>query len=112
MPRLGSVILLARACDKLAEGQLARMQAALVGGYRCARSTPHRDPARDRHAGAEVLAACGKLGMAARLSLARLRLLTPVVQHGLQALLKLFDYVLYLAARGRGWPAGLDRRGL
>ena len=78
------------------------MQAALVGGYRCAMSMPHCDPTKDRHAGAEVLAACGKLGMATRLSLARLKLLIPVVQHGPQALLRRFDY---LAARGRGRPA-------
>ena len=63
---------------------------------------PHRDPTRGRHVGADVLAACGKLGMAARLSFARLRLLIPVVQHGPQSLLRLFDY---LAARGGGWPA-------
>ena len=63
---------------------------------------PHRDPTKDRRAGAEVLAACGELGMATRLSLARLRLLIPVVQHGPEAFVRLFDY---LAARGRGWPA-------
>ena len=57
---------------------------------------------RDRHASAEVLAASGKLGMVTRLALARLRLLVPVVQHGPQALHRLFDY---LVARGTGWPA-------
>ncbi len=90
------------AWDKLASGQLARMQAALVSGYRSAMGMPHRDPTRGRHVGADVLAACGKLGMAARLSFARLRLLIPVVQHGPQSLLRLFDY---LVARGSGWPA-------
>ena len=63
---------------------------------------PHRDPTRDRCASAEVLAACGKLGMSTRLSLARLRLLGPVLLHGPRALLRLCDY---LAARGRGWPS-------
>ena len=57
---------------------------------------------RDRCASAEVLAACGKLGMSTRLSLARLKLLGPVLLHGPQALLKLRDY---LAARDRGWPS-------
>ena len=65
-------------------------------------SMPHGDPTRDRRASAEVLAACGKLGMVTRLTLARLRLLAPVVQHGPQAFHRLFDY---LAARGSGWPA-------
>ena len=89
------------AWDKLARGQLDRMQAALVGGYRSAMSMPHRDPTRDRHAGAEVLASAGRFGMSMRLSVARLRLLTTVVLHGPRALLLLFDY---LAARGCGWP--------
>ena len=40
--------------------------------------------------------------MATRLSLARLRLLGPVLMHGLRALLRLFDY---LVARDRGWPS-------
>ena len=65
-------------------------------------SLPHRDPTRDRSASAEVLAACGKLCMATRLSLARLRLLGPVLTHGPQALLRLCDY---LVARSRGWPS-------
>ena len=56
---------------------------------------------RDRCASAEVLAACGKLGMSTRLSPARLQLLGPVLLHGPQALLRLCDY---LAARDRGWP--------
>ena len=38
------------AWGKLSEGQLARMQASLVCGYRCAMSMPHRDPTRDRSA--------------------------------------------------------------
>ena len=81
------------------------MQAALISGYRCAMSMPHRGPTIvDRRASAEVLAACGKLGMVTLLALARLRLLVPVVQHGPQALLRLFDY---LAARGSGWPASI-----
>ena len=90
------------AWDQLSKGQLARMQAALIGGYRCAMSMPHRDPTRDRSASDEVLAACGKLGMATRLSLARLRLLGPVVLHGPQAIHRLFGY---LVARGCGWPS-------
>ena len=49
-----------------------------------------------------VCIACGKLGMSTRLSLARLRLLGPVLLHGPQAPLRLCDY---LAARGRGWPS-------
>ena len=57
---------------------------------------------RGRCANAEVLAACGELGMSTRLSLARLRLLGPVLVHGPEALLRLRDY---LAARGRGWPS-------
>ena len=89
------------AWDKLSKGQLARLQAALVGGYRCAVSMPHHDPTRDRSASDEVLAACGKLGMATRLSLARLRLLGPVVLHGPQVIHRLFDY---LVARDCGWP--------
>ena len=97
------------AWDKLAKGRLARMQAALVGGYRCAMSMPHRDPTRDRRARSEVLAACGKLGMVTRLALAHLRLLGPVAQRGPQALQRLFGY---LVACGCGWPAlivgGLD----
>ena len=91
----------AGAWDNLSKGQLDRMQASLVRGYRCAMSMPHRDPTRDRCANAEVVAACGKLGVSTRLSLARLRLLDPVLVHGPQALLRLCDY---LAARGRGWP--------
>ena len=90
------------AWDKLSKGQLARMQAALVGGYRCAMSMPHRDPTRDRSASDEVLAACGKLGMATRLSLARLRLLGPVLLHGPQAIHRLFDC---LVARNCWWPS-------
>ena len=90
------------AWDKLSKGQLDCMQASLVRGYRCAMSMPHCDPTRDRCANAEVLAACAKLGMCTRLSLARLRLLDPVLLHGLQALLRLCDY---LAARDRGWPS-------
>ena len=85
------------------------MQAALIGGYRCAMSMPHRDPTKGRSASDEVLAACCKLGMATRLALARLRLLGPVLVHGPQAILVLFDYLL---ARNCGWPslvlAGLD----
>ena len=69
------------AWDRLSKGQLARMQASLVCGYRCAMSMPHRDPTRDRCASAGVLAACGKLGMSTRLSVARLRLLGPVLLH-------------------------------
>ena len=88
--------------DKLSKGQLARLQAALVGGYRCAMSMPHRDPTKDRSASDEVLAACGKLGMATRLALARLRLLGPVLLHGPQAIPVLFDYLL---ARNCGWPS-------
>ena len=42
--------------------------------------------------------------MSTRLSLARLRLLGPVLLHGPQALLRLCDY---LVARDRGWPSGL-----
>ena len=80
------------AWDKLTKGQLARMQAAFVGGYRCAMSMPHRYTTRDRSASAEVLAACGQLGMVTRLSLARLRLLGPVALHGPQAIHRLFDY--------------------
>ena len=88
--------------DKLSKGQLARMQAALVGGYRCAMSMPHRDATKDRSASDEVLAACGKqLGMATRLALARLRLLGPVLLHGPQAIHRLFDYLL---ASNCGWP--------
>ena len=68
-------------------------------------SMPHRDPTRDRCANAEVLAACGKLGMSTRLSLARLRLLGPVFTHGPQAFLRLCDY---FAARDRGWPSLTD----
>ena len=98
---LGFAILLALG-DKLSNGQLERMQASVVRGYRCAMTMPHRDPTRDRCASAEVLAACGKLGMSTRLSLARLKLLGPVLLHGPQALLKLRDY---LAARDRGWPS-------
>ena len=90
------------AWDGLSPGQLARMQAALVSGYRSAMCMPHRDPTKGRHVGADVLAACGKLGMLERLSFARLRLLVPVVQHGPRSLLRLLDY---LAARGCGWPA-------
>ena len=67
------------AWDMLSRGQLDRTQATLVRGYRCAMSMPHRDPTRDRCANAAVLAACGKLGMSVRLSLARLRLLGPVL---------------------------------
>ena len=93
------------AWDKPTKGQLARMQAALVGGYRCAMSMPHRDPTRDRSATYVVLGcwrhACGKLGMVTRLSLARLRLLGPVVLHGPQAIHRLFDYFV---ARDCGWP--------
>ena len=47
-----------------------------------------------------MLAACGKLGVATRLSLARLRLLGPVVLHGPQAIHTLFDYFV---ARDCGW---------
>ena len=95
--------------DKLSRGQLARLQAALVSGCRCAMSMPHRDPTKDRSASDEVLAACGKLGMATRLALARLRLLGPVLQHGPRALLALFDYVPLgprprLAGLGTGGP--------
>ena len=90
------------AWDELSKGQLDRMQATLVRGYRCAMSMPRRDPTKDRCANAEVLAACGRLGMSLRLSLARLRLLGPVLLHGPRALLRLCDY---LAARGRGWPS-------
>ena len=97
------------AWDRLAKGQLACMQAALVRGYRCANCIPHRDPTRDRRASAEVLAACGKLGMVTRLALARLRLLAPVVQHGLQALHRLFDYVPCCAWQ---WVASLGCGGL
>ena len=79
-----------------------RRQRHHKGGMPRAMSMPHRDPTRDRSASAEVLAACGKLGMVTRLSLARLRLLGPVVQHGPQAIHRLFDY---LVARGCGWPA-------
>ena len=86
------------AWGKLSRGQLDRMQATLVRGYKCAMSMPHSDPTRDRCANADVLAACGKLGMSTRLSLARLRLLDPVLLHGPEALLRLCDY---LAARGR-----------
>ena len=95
----------AGAWDKLSRGQLDRMQATLVRGYRCAVSMPHRDPTRDRCANAEVRIGglwCGKLGMSTRLALARLRLLGPVLLHGPEALLRLCDY---LAARGRGWPS-------
>ena len=60
------------------------------------------DATKDRCANAEVLAACGRLGMSTRLSLARLRLLGPVLLHGPLALLRLCDY---FAARGRGWPS-------
>ena len=63
---------------------------------------PHRDPTRDRSASDEVLAACGKLDMATRLALARLRLLGPVLLHGPRATLALFDYLL---ARDGGWPS-------
>ena len=95
--------------DKASTGQLARLQAALVGGYRCAMSMPHRDPNKDRSASDGVLAACGKLGMATRLALASLRLLGPVLLHGPQAIHALFDYLL---ARTCGWPnlvvLGLD----
>ena len=78
------------------------MQAAFVGGCRCAMSMSHRDPTRDRSASDEVLAACGKLGMTTRLALARLRLLGPVVLHGPQAIHRLFGY---LVARDCGWPS-------
>ena len=90
------------AWDRLSKGQLARLQAALVGGYRSAMSMPHKDPTKDRSASDEVLAACGKLGMSTRLALARLRLLGPVLLHGPRAVLVLFDYLLM---RGRGWPS-------
>ena len=90
------------AWDKLSKGQLDRMQASLVRGYRCAMSMPHRDPTEDSCANAEVLSACGKLGMSTRLSLAGLRLLGPVPLHGPQALPRLCDY---FAARDRGWPS-------
>ena len=90
------------AWDRLSIGQLQRTQASLVRGYRCAMSMLHRDPTRDRCASAEVLAACGKLGMSTRLSLARLQLLGPVLLHGPQALLRQCDY---LAACDRGWPS-------
>ena len=79
------------AWDKLSKGQLARLQAALVGGYRSAMSMPHKDPTKDRSACDEVFAACGKLGMATRLAMARLRLLGPVLLHGPRATLVLFD---------------------
>ena len=46
------------AWGKLSKGQLARMQAALVGGCRSAMSMPHRDPTRDRSASDEVLRSC------------------------------------------------------
>ena len=59
-------------------------------------------PTRDRSASAEVLAACGKLGTVTPLSLARLRLLGPVVLHGPQAIHRLFGYLVALAC---GWPA-------
>ena len=89
--------------DRLSKGRLARVQASLVCGYRCAMSMPHRDRTRDRIASAEaVLAACGKLGVSTRLSLARLWLLGTVLLNGPQALLRLYDY---LAARNRGWPS-------
>ena len=89
------------AWDRLAHGQLAKMQASLVGGYRCALALPHRDPTRDRHVGAEVLAAAGRFGVDLRLSVARLRLLVTVLLRGPHAVHLLFDY---LAARGEGWP--------
>ena len=65
-------------------------------------SMPHRDPTKDRSASDEVLAACGKLGMATRLALARLRLLGPVLLHGPRAVHVLFDNLL---ARNCGWPS-------
>ena len=90
------------AWDRLSKGQHERMQASLICGYRCAMSMPDRDPTKDRCASAEVLAACGKLGMSTRLSLACLKLLGPVLLHGPQALLRLCDF---LVARDRGWPS-------
>ena len=86
------------------------LQAALVGGFRCAMSMPHRDPTKDRHSEAEVLAVSRRLDMPSRLALARLRLLRSVLVHGPAALLRLLDY---LAARSDGWagPAGkLDQK--
>ena len=60
----------------------------------------HRDPTRDCRASADVFAAARKLGMAVRLSLARLRLLPSLLCHGPLSLLRLLGYSLE-----RSWPS-------
>ena len=90
------------AWDALTPGQVSRLQAALVSGYRQAMSMPHKDPTRGRRTSSEVFAATRRLGMGVRLSLARLRLLTSLLRSGPRSLLRLLDYLL---ERGSGWPS-------
>ena len=60
--------------DALTKGQEERLQAALVSGYRCAMSMPHKVPLGARFAAAEVLVAARRPAVPLRATVTRLRL--------------------------------------